>query len=162
MSSFSSQKDDCGGESLGRGRSIPRLRAQQRRFELCIPRNQTARPCSQFPFHTSVNDLYISQDRYIYFAAAKQADRSWESVNRSQLYECRNWDWGRAVSFLGLFFSYFQYSIFAVCAWELVHTQQRRNQLSTWFSTLIKACSRSLLLTFYIREGRQKGTETRR
>jgi hypothetical protein len=47
------------------------MRALQRRFELCIPRNQTVRPCS--PFHTSVSDLYISQDRSTYFSAAKQA-----------------------------------------------------------------------------------------
>ncbi len=40
--------------------------ALQRRFELCIPRNQTARPCSQFPY------LYIlySQDLSTYSATA--------------------------------------------------------------------------------------------
>jgi hypothetical protein len=32
----------------------------QRRFKLCIPRNQTARPCvPNFHVHTSVSDLYI-------------------------------------------------------------------------------------------------------
>jgi hypothetical protein len=34
--------------------------------------------------------------------------------NRSQIHECRNWERGRAVSFLGLFVSNFRYSVFAV------------------------------------------------
>ena len=42
-----------------------------------------------------------SHDRYTYFAT-KQADRSWEYVNRSQIHECRNWKWGCPVSFLGI------------------------------------------------------------
>ncbi len=29
------------------------LRVLQRRFELCVPRNQTARPCSQFPYRST-------------------------------------------------------------------------------------------------------------
>jgi hypothetical protein len=29
-------------------------------------------------------------------------DRSWEYINRSQAHECRNWDKGRAISFLGI------------------------------------------------------------
>jgi hypothetical protein len=40
------------------------------------------------------------------------ADRSYR--NRSQKHECRNWDRGRAVSFLGIFVSHFRYSVFAV------------------------------------------------
>jgi hypothetical protein len=35
-------------------------------------------------------------------------------INRSQKHECRNWDCGRAVSFLGIFFSNFRYFVFAV------------------------------------------------
>jgi hypothetical protein len=31
----------------------------QRKSDLCIPRNETARPCSQFPLHVYVSDLYI-------------------------------------------------------------------------------------------------------
>ncbi len=43
--------------------------ALQRRFELCIPRNQTARPCSQIP-HSYICGRFIQIHR-IYFAAAK-------------------------------------------------------------------------------------------
>ncbi len=34
--------------------------------------------------------------------------------NRSQTHECRNWERGRTVSFLGIFVSNFRYSVFAV------------------------------------------------
>ncbi len=54
-----------------------------------------------FHIHVSVSDLY-SQDRSAYFAAAKYADCSWEYTNRSQIYEYRNWEQGRAASFLGM------------------------------------------------------------
>jgi hypothetical protein len=31
-----------------------------------------------------------------------RVDQSWEDINRSQIHECRNWERGRAVSFLGI------------------------------------------------------------
>jgi hypothetical protein len=63
-----------------------------------------------FHFHTSVRAIFIySQDRSTWFAGAKTADRSWDYIDRSQIYECINWD------FLGIFFSNFRYSIFTVC-----------------------------------------------
>ncbi len=45
--------------------------------------------------HVYVSDLYITQDWSAYLAEAKQADRSWEYINRSQiqyLHECGNWE----------------------------------------------------------------------
>jgi hypothetical protein len=42
------------------------------------------------------------------------ADRLWEYVNRPQIHECRNWERGRAVSFMGIFVSNFWYSALAV------------------------------------------------
>jgi hypothetical protein len=46
----------------------------QRRFELCISRNQTARPCSVS--HTSVSDLYIPRiDPPILLQPNRQTDR---------------------------------------------------------------------------------------
>ncbi len=39
------------------------------------------------------------------------ADRSWEYINCSQIHECRNWEWGRAVSFLAVHKSDFLYSV---------------------------------------------------
>ncbi len=67
-----------------------------------------------FP-HSCVCERFIySQDRSTYFPAAEWADRSWEYINRSQTHECRNWDWGRAILFLGIFVLNFRYCAFAV------------------------------------------------
>jgi hypothetical protein len=89
---------------------------------LYIPRNETAGPCypkqnyicsvSQFP-HSCICERFIySQDRSAYFAAAKEADQSWEYINcyHSQVHICRNWERGRTVSFLGLHKLDFRYS----------------------------------------------------
>jgi hypothetical protein len=62
-----------------------------------------------FHIHLSVSDLYF-QDRSASFATAKQADRSWEYINRSHIHECRNWERGRAVSLLEIPKSDFRYS----------------------------------------------------
>jgi hypothetical protein len=59
-----------------------------------------------------VSGLYIPRiGLHAYFAAAKEADRSWEYINRSQIHECRNWEPGWAVSFLGIHISDFLYSV---------------------------------------------------
>ncbi len=59
--------------------------ALQRRSDLCMPRNETARPFSQFP-HSCICEYFIySHERSIYFAAAKQADRSQEDINWSHI-----------------------------------------------------------------------------
>jgi hypothetical protein len=47
-------------------------------------------------FHIHVSNLYISK-----------ADGSWVYINRSQIHEYRNWERGRAVSFLGIIVSNF-------------------------------------------------------
>ncbi len=36
------------------------------------------------------------------------------NINRSQTHECGNWDWGRAISFLGIFVSNFRYCVLPV------------------------------------------------
>ena len=69
--------------------------------------------------HISVRDLYIfPRIGSVYFAAAQYVDRSCEYINRSQTHECRNWERGRAVSFLGIFVSTIGYSVFAVWNWK--------------------------------------------
>jgi hypothetical protein len=45
--------------------------------------------CLPIPMHSYI--IYF-QDRSVYFAAAKYVERSWEYINRSQPYECGNWD----------------------------------------------------------------------
>ncbi len=56
-----------------------------------------------FHIHVSVSDLIYSHDRSADSAAGKNVDRSWEYINRSQTHECGNWDWGRAIPFLGIY-----------------------------------------------------------
>jgi hypothetical protein len=45
-----------------------------------------------FHSHVSVSDLYIPMMGLPFFLRQNMADRSWEYLNRSQKYECRNWD----------------------------------------------------------------------
>jgi hypothetical protein len=52
--------------------------------------------------HVSVSDLYITTIGLPIV------------LNRSQIHECRNWERGRAVSFLGIIDSNFRYRVFAV------------------------------------------------
>ncbi len=62
------------------------------------------RACSVSQFlHSCICERFIySHDRSAYFAAAKYVERSWEYINFSQTHECRNWDWDRAIPFLGI------------------------------------------------------------
>ncbi len=60
------------------------------------------RNCAAFPISTFCGRFIYSLDRSAYSAAGKYVDRSWEYINRSQTNECGNWDWGRAIPFLGM------------------------------------------------------------
>jgi hypothetical protein len=42
------------------------------------------------------------EDTLAYSAAGKYVDQSWEYINRLQTHKCGNWDWGRAILFLGI------------------------------------------------------------
>ncbi len=58
--------------------------------DLCIPRNDTAQPRSQF-VHSCICERFIySKDRSAYLAAGKQSDRNWEYINHSKKHECGN------------------------------------------------------------------------
>ncbi len=64
--------------------------------------------------------IYIFHDRSIYFAVLRlKTDRGNIHINRSQIHECRNWEKGRAVSFLGIFGSNFRDSAFALCPFQI-------------------------------------------
>ncbi len=80
-----------------------------------IPRNEVARPRSQFYIDVFMSDLYIPTIGPSIFCCIAFADRLWEYKNRSQIHECINWERGRAVSFLGIFVSNFRDSAFGVC-----------------------------------------------
>ncbi len=72
---------------------------------------------TQSPFlHSCVYERFISpQDRSTYFLQQnRQIDRGNMYINRSQTHECGNWDCGRAIPFLEIFVSNFQYWFFAV------------------------------------------------
>ncbi len=53
--------------------------------------------------HSYICERFIYfQDRYANSAAGKYVDWSWEYINRSQIHECGNWDWGRAIPSKGI------------------------------------------------------------
>jgi hypothetical protein len=84
-----------------------------RKSDLCIPEKKL-RGLSLYNFHihVSVSDLYIPTIGPPIFL--QQNTRSWEYINRLPKHECRNWERGRTVLFLGIFVSNFRYSVFAV------------------------------------------------
>jgi hypothetical protein len=61
-------------------------------------------------FHTqvSVGDLYIPRIGPHIFLYQNRQIKSWECVNCSQTHECGNWDYGSAITFLGIFVSDFR------------------------------------------------------
>ncbi len=116
----------------------------QRRSDLCIPRNQTARPQSQFPHSctVSVSNLYTPTIFPTIFLQQNRPDRSWEYINRmnrSQKHECRNWERGRAISYLGIFLSYFRYSVpcSAAVTYSVTKTMRRVRLVAAATSKLL-------------------------
>jgi hypothetical protein len=80
--------------------------------DLCIPRNETACMASLLP---KQNNIVLSPNFHIHVFVSDipmigLEDPSLEYINRSQIHECRNWERGRAVSFLGIDVSNFRYS----------------------------------------------------
>ncbi len=59
--------------------------------------------CEQFIYsHGSVCLILLQENMWIL---------SWEYINRLPTHECGNWDWGRAISFLGIHKWDFRYSV---------------------------------------------------
>ncbi len=80
--------------------SICTAKTQYQKIETNIPRKLIARPQSQF-LHSCERFIY-SHDGPAYSAVGKYVNWSWEYINRSQTHECGNWDWCRAIPFLGI------------------------------------------------------------
>jgi hypothetical protein len=69
--------------------TLPKIRNKYSQKRNCIS--------PTFHIHVSVSDLCIfPRSVWLYSAAGKYADRSWEYINRSQTLECRNWNWTHA------------------------------------------------------------------
>ncbi len=67
-------------------------------IETNIPRNGIAWPLSQFPHSCVCERFMYSHDPIL----LQENMCGWEYRNRSQTHECGNWDWGRAIPFLGI------------------------------------------------------------
>jgi hypothetical protein len=65
-----------------------------------------------FHIHVSMSDLYIPTIGPPILQQQNTVDG--EYINRSPIYEGRNWELGRTVSFQGIYVSNFRYSFFAV------------------------------------------------
>ncbi len=66
---------------------------------------------SQFPLSCISERFIYFRDRSACFDAAKYADQSWGYINCSHIHECRNWERGHAVLFLGICKLDFWYSV---------------------------------------------------
>jgi hypothetical protein len=106
-------------------------------FDLCILIKGTARPQSQFPQSCVCGRFIYSHERSTYFPAAEYVHRSWEYINRTQKHECKKWDYGRAVPFLGIYVSNFRYSIFAFFSLWMYITNISHESLSEEIFLLI-------------------------
>ncbi len=71
-----------------------------------------------FYIHVSVRNLYIFPRSVRLFCCIAFRDQSWDYINHSQIHECRNWEGGCAVSFLGICVSNFRDGAFAVLAFR--------------------------------------------
>ncbi len=65
-----------------------------------------------FHIHASVSELYsIFPQSVSLFCWRKYVDRSWDYINRSQIHECWNWGWGRAIPRKGIYKGDFRCSV---------------------------------------------------
>ncbi len=83
--------------------SIPKIRTN-------IPRNETARPQSLFPHSCFCEQFICIFPRSVCLFSCSRISRPIVGIFKSLTeHECRNWDWGRPVSFLGIIFSNFRF-----------------------------------------------------
>ncbi len=82
-------------------------------MELCslIFQNRILMFCLPIPTLIYLWEIYIFPGSACLFCCSLYVDHSWEYINRSQIHECRHWDWGRAIPFPGIHKLYFRYSV---------------------------------------------------
>ncbi len=95
----------CGGEGEGEEKVV-----EQQMGAL-------GNPCSSFSSSSHLLCIRRGFDKNFTLGSAAQ----WEYINRSQIHARINWERGRAVSFLGIYVSNFQYSV----SYELTFKDQR-------------------------------------
>jgi hypothetical protein len=109
---------------------------------LCIPRNETVQPCYFqnriimfcLPIPTLINlwEIYIFPGSVcLFLAAAEHVDWSWEYLNRWETHECRNWDWGRVITLLGIHNLDFRYRALLTILSLCVSKAKPHSQIST-------------------------------
>ncbi len=91
----------------------------------CIPRNETVQPryfqnriimlCLPVSPLIYLWEIYVFPGSVCLLCCSQYVERSWEYINRTQTHECRNWDWGRGIPFLGIHKFDFPYSVVCVC-----------------------------------------------
>jgi|LakMenE18May11ns_1017448.scaffolds.fasta_scaffold9346049_1 hypothetical protein len=72
-----------------------------------------------FPYYVLSNYGHLKRIGPPIFLQQNRQTDLWEYINRSQKQECRNWDCGCAVLFLGIFVSNFRYCVLAV-RWDTI------------------------------------------
>jgi hypothetical protein len=97
----------CGGQ-LGIVNHMENCAALPTRSDLCIPRNETAQPRSQFPLSFIPRSVHL-------FCCSKIGEPIVEIYKiRSEIHEYRKWERDHAVSFLKIFVLNFRNSVLAV------------------------------------------------
>ncbi len=95
-------------------------RHKYQKFETNIPRKELRGLSPNTYIHVSVSYCYIPTIG-LPILLQKKVDPSWEYTDHSQTHECGNWDWGRAIPFLGIHKSKF----FCSALKPLVQTYQK-------------------------------------
>ncbi len=108
---------------LGIARPQPHTaKTNHRNFETNIPRKGILGPQPQFPQLCVCDRFIYSHDRSPYSAGGNMyVDRSWDYINRSQIHECWNWGWGRAIPRKGIYKGDFRCSAIStfMCLWAI-------------------------------------------
>ncbi len=90
------------------------VRTLHRKLETNIPKNETVWSRPHFLYSNICERFIYYHDQSANFAVLRLWNDCGKYINPSQIHECSNWKRGSADSFLGIFFSNFRYSAFAV------------------------------------------------